>query len=240
MKTNHNRATTNPVCSTTMNRIKKLGIGMLLLGLSLNSVAQQRSLRDSVIEEKLVELALRGPQVRAGEHQAKINEYELKRRQQAYLNLLTLSLNYNDQSFARNVNQTVVFPKYFFGLNIPLGTLLSRTEVKSARESIEIGKNNQEQLRRQLRAEVIAQYRQYRAHSELINIQTELVSDMESTLTQQEDKFRKGAISLEAYNAAQRNLNDERAKLINLRLRQDIIKVELERLIGQPLETVTR
>jgi outer membrane protein TolC len=229
----------NPAVRFT--KLMKLASVMLaLISVSHLGFAQQRNPKDSLLEERLVDLAMKGPMMQIADHQAKIDQYELKSRQNAWLNLLTLSANYNDLSLRDNPNQTFVFPRYLFGVTVPLGTLLSRTEVKAARESVEIGKLNKEQLRRTLRTEVLAKYRQYKAHTDLINLQSELVSDVETGLTQTEDKFRKGAVSLEVYSAAQKIRNDERARLVNLRLQQDMIKLDIERIIGQPLETVMR
>jgi len=193
----------------------------------------------TVIEEKLVALALQNPEFNNVLHQSKIDEYKLKGAQDAWLNLLTFSINYNDQSFAKNQATTAyVYPKYFVGVTVPLGTIFSKTNVKSARESVEMGKNNQELLKRALREAVLTPYRQYRAYSELITIQSELVNDVQAELKQSEEKFRNGTITIEAYNAAQKSSNTELASLINLRLQQDLKKLEIEKLIGVKLETV--
>jgi outer membrane protein TolC len=194
------------------------------------------------VEEKLVELALNGPLVKAADHQNRVNELQLQRAKNVWMNLLAVSLQYNDQSFNKpgTVPGQYIYPKYFFGLNIPLGTILSRTDVKSARESIEISRNNQEQLKRTIRAEVLSLYRQYQAQGELINLQNELISDMNVELGQVEEKFGKGTITIEVYNAAQKAKNDETGKLINLRLQQELIKLEIEKMIGTSLESVTR
>ncbi len=192
----------------------------------------------SVIEEKLVALALQNPEVKNLEHQSKINEYTLRNAQNQWLNLLTFSINYNDQTFAKNPTTSYIYPKYYFGLTIPLGTVLSKTQAKSARESIEIGKNNQELLRRTIREDVLTRYREYRAITELINIQNELVNDVQAELVQTEEKFRKGTATIEAYNTAQKGTNHELAALINLKLQHDIKKLEIEKIIGVKLETV--
>ena len=194
---------------------------------------------NSVIEERLVALALQGPEAKNLEHQNKINEYTLKNAQNQWMNLLAVSLNYNDQSFSKTPTTSYVYPKYYFGLTIPLGTILSRTQVKSAKESIEMGKNNQEILRRNIREEVLTKYREYRAYSQLISIQSELVNDVQAELAQTEEKFRKGTVTIDTYNAAQKGNSSEMATLINLKLQQEIKKLEIERMIGVKLETVT-
>lgn len=193
---------------------------------------------DSAVEEKLVALALQGPEAKNLDHQNKINEYTLKNAQNQWMNLLAVSVNYNDQSFSKYSTTTYVYPKYFFGLTIPLGTLLSRTQVKSAKESIEIGKNNQEVLRRNIREEVLTKYKEYKAYGELIAIQSQLVNDVQAELVQTEEKFRKGTVTIDVYNGAQKSNNSEMAALINLKLQQEIKKLEIEKMIGVKLETV--
>ena len=192
----------------------------------------------TLIEEKLVALALQGPEAKNLEHQNKINEYELKSAQNAWLNILSVSANYNDQSFVERPNTAYVYPKYFFGVTIPLGTIFSKTAVKSARESIEMGKNNQEVLRRSIREEILSKYKQYKAYGDLIAIQSELVNDVQAELVQTEEKFRKGTVTIEDYNKAQKGNNTELATLINLKLQQDLKKLEIEKMIGVKLETV--
>ena len=106
---------------------------------------------DTVIENRLVALALNGPEYDASTHQTRINELDLKKTKQTWLNLLTLSSTYNDQSFKTPGSgpgqPTYVYPKYFFGITIPLGIIFSQgTSVKQARESLAYGKDQQEQL----------------------------------------------------------------------------------------------
>jgi outer membrane protein TolC len=195
----------------------------------------------TAIEEKLVQLALQSPEVQNTAHLTKVNEYQLKAAQNIWMNTLTLSANYNDQTFAQNNLATpYVYPKYYFGVNVPLGILFSKTAVKSARENIEIGKNNAELLKREIREQVLTAYKQYQAFSQLIAMQSELVNDVKTQLAQSEEKFRNGTISIEAYNTAQKNNNTELASLISLKLQQDLKKLELEKLIGVKLETVLK
>lgn len=190
------------------------------------------------IEEQLVALAINSPRIQAAIRQGKINEYQLKAARNNWVNLLTLSYNYNDLSFARTATP-IVYPKFFIGVNVPLGTLLSRTGVKAANESVEINKLNVEELRRSVRADVIGKYRQYRSYNELIILQRELVDDLQAALLQAEDRFRKGTLTIESFNTAQRSKNEEVAKLINLQLQQELIKLDIEEMIGTFLESVT-
>ena len=195
----------------------------------------------SVIEERLVQLALQGPEVQKTAHQTKIDEYQLKAAQNTWMNLLAFNMNYNEFSFSQNTGTTAyVYPRYNLGVTVPLGTIFSRTAVKSAKENIEIGKNNMELTKRGLREQVLTAYKEYVAYGQLIAIQSELVNDVKTQLAQVEEKFRNGTISLDIFNSAQRNNNVESAALVNLKLQQDLKKLELEKLIGVKLETVLK
>jgi outer membrane protein TolC len=200
-----------------------------------------RALSDSVIEERLVQLALQGPEVEKTAHETKINEYQLKAAQNTWMNLLAFNMNYNEFSLAKNTTSTAyVYPRYNFGISVPLGTILSRTAVKSAKENIEIGKKNTEIIKRNLREQVLTAYKEYAALEQLIAIQSELVNDVKTQLVQIEEKFRSGTATLDIYSIAQKNNNIETAALINLKLQRDIKKLELEKLIGVRLETVLK
>jgi outer membrane protein TolC len=194
----------------------------------------------SVIEERLVQLALQGPEVQRTAHQTKIDDYELRSAQNAWMNLLAFNVNYNEYSLAKGPTTAYVYPRYNLGITIPLGTVFSRTAVKSAKENIEIGKNNMELIKRDLRERVLTAYKEYSAYGQLILIQSELVNDVKTQLTQIEEKFRNGTISLDVFNNAQRNNNNETAALVNLKLQQELKKLELEKLIGVKLETVLK
>jgi outer membrane protein TolC len=194
---------------------------------------------ESAIEERLVQLALQGPEFQTTVHQGKVTELQLKAARNSWLNLLTISANYNELSFSQQ-SQTILFPRYFFGLNIPLGLIFSRTEVKSAKESVAISKLTQEDKRRTIRSNVLGKYKQYKTISKIISLENESLLDVEAAVMRSEESFRKGNITIEAYNTSQRTRNDALTRIVNLRLQQDILELDLERMIGVPLESVVR
>ena len=189
-------------------------------------------------EQKLVELALAGPEARKVEHQQQVYQYQLKSAKNSWMNFLTLSLNYNDQTFNPNIPN--VYPKYFFGLNVPIGTFISSKQTKIAREGVAIGELTMEETKRRIRAEVLGKYRQFLSYNQLILLQSELLNDVQAALLQTEDKFRKGDLTFDMYNAAQKNKNEEESRLINLQLEQDLIRLDIERMIGTSLDSVMK
>lgn len=192
-------------------------------------------------EVKLVRLALDGPLYHAALSQNKVNELQLKGAKNQILNLLTLSLNYNDQTFAKPAGPntaTYVYPKYFFGFVIPLGSVFSRTQVKAAREQINISRENQKELARTIRSEVLSRYRQYKIKSQLVSLQTQVVDDEQTAFIQIQKKFSDGTATLEIHNTAQKRYNDEVTKKLQLQMELDNLRLELEKFIGTNLENV--
>ena len=195
---------------------------------------------DTLIENKLVELATKSPAYSAAGHQNRINELELRKTKNAWLNLLSLSTNYNDQSFAKTTpNATYIYPKYFFGVTIPLGIIFSQgTQVKSARESLALSKDHQEELIRGIKSDILGKYKQYKLYNALIEMQSELINDVVAHASQAEEDFKKGNIAVDTYIIALKTRNDELAKKMNLKLQQDLIQLEIEKIIGVPLQEV--
>lgn len=197
---------------------------------------------DSIVEIRLVNLALQGPQFEALGHKVNVAQDQLMQARRAWFNLLTFSLQYNNLSFGKQVpGATYVYPKYFFGLVIPVGMFVSMgPQIHAARESVKVAQNNQDDLARTLRHDVLSDYRTYKNYEQLILLQNTVVVDQQAALTQIEQKFRDGTVSIDQYNLANKEFSDEKAKLLNLQLSQDLERLEIERMIGTSLESVIR
>jgi outer membrane protein TolC len=235
--------------------LQRLAVAGLLFFLANNLQAQHvntkpnekakvyipRNAADSaaMIEERLVQLAYQGPAFKEAAQQNKINDIQLVKAKNSWLNLLTISANYNDQTFAKKSEQVgYIYPKYFFGITIPVGVIFSKnSDVKIARENADISRTKVEELQRNVRAEVLTNYEQYKIYGQLYAIQSQVVDDEQAAFLQVEQKFRNGTIPIADYNNASKNLNNEIARKLSLQLQQNLYKVQLEKYIGMRLET---
>jgi outer membrane protein TolC len=196
---------------------------------------------DSVIQARLVQFALLGPQYQATDHKVNIAESDLSRAKRSWLNLLAISANLNDQSFEAPVPGQYVYPKYFFGLTIPIGLFFTLgPQIQGARESVEVSKNLREETARSLKAEVLSKYKEYKNYGELISLENTIVVDQQTAFSLFEKKFKDGTATIEQYNLANKLYSDELTKKLNLQLSQDLIKLDIERLIGTNLENLTK
>jgi outer membrane protein TolC len=204
-----------------------------------NSIVKQ-PLADSIIEERLVQLALAQPSYDASAHQVKISNYRVKSAKKSWFNLLTISANYNDQTFATQTTQTpYVYPKYFFGLTIPIGTIVGKgSEIKAAKEEVKISQDSRDELARTIRADVLSGYAEYKTDRALVVLESQVVDDIHAAFLQAEKRFNDGSVTIEVYSDASRNYSSEMTKLLNLQLQQDLVKLQIEKMIGVKLETV--
>lgn len=196
---------------------------------------------DSLIQERLVQLALTGPVYSVSTHQIRFAEYNLTRAKRTWLNLLSISADYNDQTFAKPQAFGYVYPKYFFGLTIPIGLFFTMgPDIQKERENVAIAHDNQEVLAREIRADVLSKYAQYKSYGTLVTLQTNVVDDEEALRKQVEKKFQDGNISIEEYNLANKTYGDDLTKKLNLQLQEELIKIEIEKIIGVNLESVLK
>lgn len=197
---------------------------------------------DTLIEKKLVELALQSPVYKASGHQNRINELELRKTKSAWLNLLSVSYSANDQTFNKPdtpAATTLVYPKYNFGITVPLGIIFSQgAQIKSAREAIAYSRDMQVELARSIKADILSKYKQYKSYNVLIEMQSELINDVLANASQAEENFKNGTITVDVYITAQKTRNEELAKKMSLKLQQELLKLEMEKIIGVPLEEV--
>jgi outer membrane protein TolC len=235
----------------------KLVITLLLIVCVFQSFAQQRpgyrrnydsiiSLRhnppnDSIIQARLVILALQGPRYEAATHQVNVASQQLSVAKRSWLNLLSLSANFNEFDFEHTQQATYVYPQYFFGVTIPIGLFFEMgPQIKAARETVMVTRSSREDLARSIRMQVLSQYATYKNYSALISLENTILIDQQAAMNQIEKKFQDGSASIEQYNTANRAYTDERVKMLNLQLSQDLIRFDIERMIGVNLDSVMK
>lgn len=199
-------------------------------------------LPDSSVENRLVALALQAPRYDAAGHQINVANSSLMLARRAWFNLLTFSVNYNDQTFAKQqVNAAYVYPKYYFGLIIPVGLFFTMgPQIHAAKETVKIAEDSREELARTIRMDVLSKYRTYKNYEGLILLQNTIVVDNQAAVSQIEQKFRDGTVSIDVYNTTNKAFSDEKAKLLNLQLAQDLVRLDIERMIGVSFDSVIK
>ncbi|MCG2616856.1 TolC family protein [Terrimonas sp. NA20] len=198
---------------------------------------------DTAVQRKLVELALASPKFRLATHEVKISELELRKTKGNWLNFLTLSLNYNEfssqKSTGTGTQPPMIYPRYFFALNVPLGIIFSQgPQTKMAREAVAQGNTKKEDLGRSIKLNILSKYNNYKALGALMEIQSEMTNDIAVSAAQAEEDFKRGIIKFDTYLTTRKSANEELTKNVNMKLEQELLKLEIEEIIGVPLESV--
>lgn len=198
------------------------------------------------IAEKLVNLAMQNPQLEIADHEVTIAQYKLKEEKGWWASSIGLSFNANEFTIKRLQNKEPTtggyypyYPFYNIGVSIPIGGIISKPfSVKAAREGVAIAQAQRSSAYRQIRAAVLSAYNDYLSDQELLTIQSQLTESSYNDYLQAKEKFRNGQISIDEYNKGIQNYHDQLAKRISAQHNLNQDKIQLEQLIGQPLDNI--
>jgi outer membrane protein TolC len=190
------------------------------------------------IKAQLISLALKNPQAVAAE--ANVQVAKIARRKAGSAALSSLSVSGNVNEFVINENPAAnFFPKYNFGLAIPLD-LFSRTraEKRTAVEQIKINSSQKQLVDEALKARVLIQYEIYKEKKQLLELQRIVTNDDNAAYEKAQNDFKGDRISIEDVNKTYRDLITSRGFLATTEKELNIAIVEIEQIIGVPLKTV--
>ena len=119
------------------------------------------------------------------------------------------------------------------GVFVPLGIFINNPKqtksdyykYRSAVDQVEVEK-------RSLREEVLTSYHNYLMNKQLLNLGQQMVHDWEIIYLGNEDKFKKGEISLDEFAGASRIYNDQLNRQVTLSAALKNDEARLENLIG--------
>lgn len=194
------------------------------------------------IRERLVELALKNPAVKAKDFEKDKTVSELNKAGANWLNYVTASANFNEITLRlrdNGNNNQLYYPLWNIGVNVPLGSLFQRGgDVKIARRNVDIAVEQQEIMRRQVKALVLAKYEDYLKTQKLLEIQREALDEDQTAFEQAEAKIATASISYNEYANASRRFKESQAQKIMLERDLAVVKLEIEEIIGVKLEDV--
>lgn len=201
----------------------------------------------SDMQDKLVELALKNPEIEISDHQINVAKYQLQSAKGWWADNISLSFNANEYSLKRLGKEppattgqyTPYYPLYNVGVNIPIGGILTKPAmVKAARERVAIALAQQNSTYIQIKFAVLTAYENYLASKELLTLQSQATESAYSEFLQAKEQFRNGQLMLDGYNTATQQYHNQQVAKINAEHNFNLTKIQLESLIGVPLEKV--
>jgi len=230
---------------------------LLLLAACISLAAQAQQQPDTTVllrlpsdpasvarfKQKLVALALQNPDVRQYEDRKAIAKYETRIAKARWLNHFTAAGNLNEftiKNGGNNPNATF-YPRYNFGVIVPLGNFLSiPNEVKRAKAAGKLAQKQQESEALAIKARVLDAYEEYAANKQLLELHLPILEDALLHYNQAEEKFRAGdnSVPLDVYKEAYRQYNAEMVQKVQLERNLRQSKIALEGIVGMTLEEV--
>lgn len=223
----------------------KTTIAIILLIISAGSRGQVKELRtagtiqDSLIKVRLIELAIANPALKEADAFVGSAQYQVKRAKSSWLNSIVVSGNINEfvinNTTINGVPATTLFPKYNFGVNIPMG-IFGRQETNIAKENLKIYEAQKQEKVLAIKKEVLIRYENYKEKKELLDFQKQLTDAQYRIYQQRQREYaNREIIKLEDVNKEYDQWIQQRSTQRTKERDLKIAEIELEEIIGMPL-----
>ena len=194
---------------------------------------------DTLVKQKLIELALQNPAVKESDAMIGSAQYELKGAGSAWLNSIVLSGNVNElvinNTQINGIAASTLYPKYNIGVNIPLG-LFAKQEKNIAKEKVKVYDFQKEQKKRALIKEVLQRYETYKEKKELLDLQRLITDDQYSNYQQWQKDYASGEVKdVKEVNKEYQLWLSERTKLRTAEKDLKVAQIDVEEIIGTDL-----
>jgi outer membrane protein TolC len=227
---------------------------LLLVGLTTVVVAQQVDYNKIILppgaqnisyEERLVQLAWQNnPASQIARNDAVAAGHELKALNAQWLRQFGVTANVNKYSLDefKGEDSDEVFnfyPAYNVFFTLPLSTFFEGPHLKkAAQQRVVASEERINQLKLNLRAEVLKRYNEYKMNETIRNIRKEALDNEESNFLVVEEKFKNGTATVESYQQVVKFRNELRIQSAEAETALIQSKLDLEALIGIKLEEV--
>ncbi len=232
-----------------MKQMSKILLTLIVLFTGMISVRAQVSkdtvvflseaMKDSVLRERLIALAMQNPSIQNRDARVNASEYQYRKSKSTWLEAISLQGNVNEFVVNNSPNASF-FPKYNVGIALPLNLIgKSTNEKKSAREMVKVAEAEKLEETRRVKKEVLIRYENYKEKKDIYEINKRLTIGRKTTYTSLQKEFAEGTIEkIEEVNKGNQDVLDQ--EITERASRRDYLVaiLELEELIGVELSTV--
>jgi outer membrane protein TolC len=193
------------------------------------------------IRERLVQLALQNPTFEIADRTVAVTQYQLRYAKSSWLSAISAQGNLNEFSINKSAagSNPIYYPKYNFGLSIPLDIFSRVTNnVRVARENYMIAIAQKNDKYRQIRVDVLTKYEDYVLAKENLQFQIQIAGDEYATYKRAAQDFSDGIIKLEDLNTANKAWVTEQVKRLAMQRDFNVSKLLVEQMIGVKLDDV--
>jgi outer membrane protein TolC len=193
------------------------------------------------MREKLVQLALTNPNYDAAVHKLEAADYQLKKAKTGWLSAISGTYNLNQFNIQGNSQYNNFYPRYNFGLMVPFD-IVTRTsnDIKIAKQNVGVAEAEKTLRYREIKAKILTKYEDYLMYQQKLEFQSQITQDERTAFLNAEKSFGEGTIKQEDYNKAYRAYSEEKSKMVELQRNYNVIKIDLEELVGMTMEEVQK
>lgn len=199
------------------------------------------------IREKLVQLALQNPTYEVVDRKVSIAMYNVKRAKGSWLNFIAVQGNINQFSIQKQettpgqINPGSLYPKYNVNATIPFDFFSAKkNDVRIAKENVGIAQAEKNQRFREIKVQVLTKYEDYLLFQQKLDFQSQVTQDARTVYLAAEKDFQEGAIKQEEYTKSYRGYTDEKARQFEYQRNYNVVKLELEAMIGISMEDLLK
>lgn len=202
---------------------------------STNLVNNVRDIEEQ-IKSTLVKLALKNAGMGMADANIEIAEISKKKANSSLLNSVSIGANVNE--FVINGSPSAAFyPKYNLGLSLPLDMFAkNKAEKGTANQMVLISKYQKEQLEANIKAKVLIKYETYKEKKTLVELQKISMDDDLAAYERAQKDFKEDVITMEELNKIYKVSIVEKSILVTKEKELSIAIIEIEELIGVPIQ----
>jgi outer membrane protein TolC len=190
------------------------------------------------VKAQLILFALNNAQAVAADASVRIAEIARRKANSSFLGSVNLGGNVNE-FVINNSPAANFFPKYNFGLTIPLDMFAkNKAEKRTANEMIIINTSQKELIGEALKAKVLIQYENYKEKKVLLELQRITTDDDIAAYEKAQKDYKNDIITIDDVNKIYREMIRSRGNLVSREKDLNIAIIEIEETIGVPLKTV--
>lgn len=211
-----------------------------------NKVVVPTETRAKTFKEYLVQLAWsNSPANRVLEEEIDIAKEEVSIKKWEWTEDFVAQFNYNESHFIddfidddnpnSNTELFTIFPRFNFGANIPIGTIVNNPKKrKQAEHELIITEHQLNQEKLVIRAKVLEAYETYLASKDIAETRREAEEDAYQTYQLVKQLFKKGEAQFEDVNSSSSSYYKAKEGYIGAKADVQIAVIQLEELIGIP------
>jgi outer membrane protein TolC len=213
-----------------------------------NKIIAPESSAAITMEERLVQLAWQNnPSSSMAKNNVAFAQYGLKTVKTEWgtqfgvngnLNEFTIK-GFNGDDDDDPLSRANFYPRYNVYVHIPFATFIQRPNQRKAAETRVAYAQDEMNLKKlDLRAQVLKTYAQYKQNKEVFDIRTKAQDEESDLFSLIETKFEKNQITVQEYLQAAKSRTEQKVQVALAKSILDQSELDLEHIIGVPLEDV--